>query len=152
MSEQGRAIFRQVVEDQLGSEQATVVDKIYAWVDAHGLRDSIPKGGGVHGGQYFPFFRSEQWEVTPFGVTTDKGHVFVNREGLSRMPPFRIKKNADELLTRLYEIDQVVRTPKDVYPHLTLADLQDEDVWHAFFAVLEDAIEKLRRASEKGIR
>ena len=131
-------------------DEAAVMGRIFDWADGHGLRDiwSLPSYG--HG--YYAVMQRIEWEPTPIGVRTSPPRLFIEGDKLRRHAPFNMERNWDQVLERLYAIPQVKRTEGKTYPNILLRDLQDQGTWSAFFGVVDEVIDRVRRAADRGLR
>ena len=93
-----------------------------------------------------------EWEPTPIGVRTSPPRLFIEGDKLRRHAPFNMERNWDQVLERLYAIPQVKRTEGKTYPNILLRDLQDQGTWSAFFGIVDEVIDRVRRAADRGLR
>jgi hypothetical protein len=148
--EEQKKTFLDEVREAVGDDAAKVAARVFEWVPDHGLRDYFG-GRNAHGLGYAPIIVGVEWRPAVFDVASTYGHIFLTGEELDRHAPFKIGTKYDELLRRLYEIPEVVRTEKGFYPHVPLAALADGPKWDAFFGVMEWAIGEIKRAAARGL-
>jgi hypothetical protein len=150
MQAERRADFLATLTTNAGEVDAQVARRIMAWADDRDLRETyLP--ASAQGAAYSPVIRGTRMDVSPFNVASVDPDVSVAGEGLQRQTPFNIAATYQGLLDRLYAIPQVVKTPKSVFPHISLSALADDEVWDRFFDVMGSVVDRVKRAAARGL-
>jgi hypothetical protein len=145
-----RAQFLATLTTNAGEADAEVARRIMVWADDRDLRETyLP--ANAQGGAFSPVIRGTRMDVSPFNIANVDPDVSVAGEGLQRQTPFNIAATYQGLLDRLYAIPQVVKTPKSVFPHISLTALADDEVWDRFFDVMGSVVDRVKRAAARGL-
>jgi hypothetical protein len=146
-----REKFLELIRQHGEDADVEVMRRIFAWADERGMKETW-EAGSVHGDGYVPVLKSIEWEPSLLGVATDPPRLFVTGEVLRRHHPFKIEKNWQDVLDRLYQIPNVVQTELGFYPNVLLRDLAKSGIWDRFFRVIDWIEAQVRRSVDLGIK
>jgi hypothetical protein len=134
-----------------GDPPADIAARIFDWVDANGLRDSFEAPHQEKGETYGPVIPGFDWTPSPIVVTAKTQYVAVRGSQLKGHLPFKNEFMWTQLHRRLDGVPDVVRTRKEIFPHIALTALADGEAWRAFFDVVDWIVERIRATAPRDL-